>query len=76
MQSPGTARCASPVLNSSQRRGLEAEFAVLDVPISRGAKRAVKRTAERDNLTSAVWLHHRDTHATRSERACGTSCRR
>ena len=31
----------------------EADFAVLELPISRCAKRAVKRTAGTDNVTSA-----------------------
>ena len=50
-------------------RGFEAEFAALEVPISKGAKRAFKRTARADNLISAVWLHQRNTQQGLKERA-------
>ena len=39
--------------------GYEAQFALLETAILKGAKRALKRTAGSDNLTAAVWLHQR-----------------
>ena len=49
--------------------GFEAQFALLETAILRGAKRALNRAAGSDNLTAAVWLHQRSLQDKQKERS-------